>query len=97
MGWFVVCLFLARKKCPMSYWESPVAGCVGPALREGMEHAGVAAAVFGACLPCKEHVCVQAGQSPRCFTELRSPGSRDVSKFEVYCLGKNVCFFCYIK
>lgn len=52
MGCFVVCLFLARK-CNASYWQSPVAGCVGPVLRKDVEHTAIAAAEY------LVHACVQ--------------------------------------
>lgn len=77
MGCFVVCLFLARK-CNASYWQSPVAGCVGPVLRKDVEHTAIAAAEY---LVHKEHGCVQSGQIPQCFVEVHSQGFWDVNKF----------------
>lgn len=92
-GWgcFIVCLFLVIKKCNTSYWESPVVGCV-----EGRRGARwfCCSRAFGACLPCKEHLWARAPSALRSCT-LGAFGM--LGSLEVYCLGKNMCFFCYIK
>lgn len=94
-GWVVSLFgfFLARKKCNTSYWESPVAGC--GACVEGRRGARwcCCSRVFGAHLPCKEHVWAQSGQSPQCFAELHSQGFLDVSKFGGLLLGQEHVLF----
>lgn len=100
MGCFVVCLFLARK-CNASYWQSPVAGCVGPVLRKDVVLKDLLLLQQSIwCMPvCKEHGCVQSGQSPQCFAEVRSQGFWDVNKFGGLLLMQQRALLhnCYIK
>ena len=94
----VICLFLARKKCNTSCWKSPAAGFVGPVLREDVEHAGVAAAEYlvHACLT--RNMCVHSlARAPGALQSCALGAFGMLASLEVYCLGKNMCFFCYIK
>lgn len=98
MDYFVVCLFLARKKYNTSFWESPVSGSVVPALREDVEHADIAAAEYlvHACLA--RSTCVRSlARAPGVLQSCALRAFRMLASLEVCCLGKNMCFFCYIK
>lgn len=92
---FRFCFFLTRKKCSTSCWESPVivfglcggqtgTGSTWMLLQQSLVHAG-------------SHGCAQLARACSALQSCAPVAFRMLPSLEVYCLGTNTCFFCYIK
>lgn len=92
---FRFCFFLTRKKCSTSYWESPglVLGLCGGKAGAGSTRMFLQQSLVLA----GSHGCAQSARAHSALQSHAPVACRMLPSVEVYCLGTNTCFFCYIK